>query len=64
MVSVLDEQGNTVRGFEADKCVVRGEDRIDIPLRWGDVSARQLAGQTIHLRFYLRSANIYAVTAR
>ncbi len=64
MVAVLDKQGNTMAGFEAEKCVVRGEDRSDIPLRWGDGSARQLAGQNIRLRFYLRGANVYAVSTR
>lgn len=63
MVAVLDEKGGVVPGFEADKCVIRNDDQIDIPLKWGDTSARQLAGRTIRLRFFLRSANIYAVTA-
>jgi hypothetical protein len=63
MVAVLDEKGQTIPGFEAEKCVIRNEDRRDIPLKWGEASARQLAGRAIRLRFYLRSANIYAVTA-
>lgn len=62
MVAVQDEEGHVIPGFEAEKCVIRNEDRRDIPLQWGDASASQLAGQTIRLRFYLRSANIYAVT--
>jgi hypothetical protein len=62
MVAALDDKGETMPGFEADKCVIREEDRRDIPLKWGDVSARQLAGKTIRLRFHIRSANIYAVT--
>ena len=64
MVAVLDEQGSTIPGFEAEHCVIRNEDRSDIPLQWHAASARQLAGRTIRLRFFLRSANIYAVTAR
>ena len=64
MVAVLDEQGTTIPGFEAEKCVIRNEDRRDIRLQWGEASARQLAGRTVQLRFFLRSANIYAVTAR
>ena len=43
--------------------VIRNEGRRDIPLKWGDASERQLAGKTIHLRFFLRSTNIYDVTA-
>jgi hypothetical protein len=63
MAAVLDEKGSVIPGFEAEKCVIRNEDRRDISLKWGDASARQLAGQTIRLRFFLRSSNIYAVTA-
>jgi hypothetical protein len=63
MAAVLDEKGAIIPGFEAEKCVIRNEDRCDIPLKWAGASARQLAGKTIRLRFYLRSACIYAVTA-
>lgn len=62
MAAVLDEKGGVIPGFEAEKCIVGKEDRPDIPLKWGDASARQLAGRTVRLRFFLRSANIYAVT--
>ncbi len=63
MVGVVDRSGRTIPGFEPDRCVLRHEDRRDVPLRWGDASVRQLAGKTIRLRFFLRSANLYAVTA-
>jgi len=64
MVAVLDDKGQTIAGFEADECVIQNEDRRDIPLKWGDASARSLADQTIRLRFFFRSANIYAITTR
>ncbi len=64
MAAVVDESGSTLPGFEAEKCVLRSADRIDLPLRWNDKSARELAGRKIGIRFYLRSANIYAVTSR
>ena len=64
MVAVLDDKGQTVPDFEAEKCVIRDEDRRDIPLKWGEASARQLAGKTIRLHFFLRSANLYAVTSK
>jgi hypothetical protein len=62
MVSVLDETGTVVPGFEADKCLITNADEIDLPLLWGGRSARELAGKTCRLHFQLRSANIYAVT--
>ena len=44
--------------------VAGDEDRRDIPLKWGDASARQFAGKTIRLRFFLRSASVYAITSK
>ncbi len=64
MVAALDENGKVIPGFEADKCVIRNEDRIDIPLKWGEASAPQLVSRKVQLRFFLRSANIYAITTR
>ncbi|MCF7816797.1 MAG: hypothetical protein K9M54_02845 [Kiritimatiellales bacterium] len=64
MVAVLDDQGEVVPGFEAEKCLVQNNDKIDLPLRWQEKSARELAGRNISLRIFLRSANIYAVTSK
>jgi hypothetical protein len=64
MVDVLDEKGRVIPGFEAEKCVLKNDDRIDIPLLWNGQSARSLAGRTVSLRFHLRSANVYAVAVR
>jgi hypothetical protein len=64
MAAVLDDQGNLVPGFEPENCVIQNADQIDIPLRWSGKSARELAGRKVSLRFYLRSANIYAVATR
>jgi hypothetical protein len=61
-VAVLDEKGAVVPGFEAEQCLIKSGDEIDLPLLWDERSARELAGRTVSLRFYLRSANIYAVT--
>jgi len=64
MVDILDEQGQIIPGFEATKCVIQKADGIELPLHWDAKSARELAGRQISLRFYLRSANIYAVTTK
>jgi hypothetical protein len=64
MAAVLDEHGKVLPGFEAEKCLIQKSDRIDTPLRWAERSAHDLAGRIVSLRFYLRSANIYAVTAK
>ena len=64
MIAVLDEHGQIIPGFAAEKCLISNQDRRDIPLKWDEATARQLAGKIIRLRFFLRSANIYAVTLR
>ena len=60
-VAVLDKNGKVIPGFEFDKCVLKDQDAINIPLRWNDKSAKDLAGTRIRLRFQIRSANIYSV---
>jgi hypothetical protein len=64
MAAVQDENESIIPGFEAEKCLIRDRDRCEIPLKWGESSARQLSGRIVRLRFLLRSSNIYAVTAR
>ena len=61
MAAIVDEGGRTVAGFEPEGCLVRNQNRIDIPLAWNGQSPRRLAGRKIRLRFWLRSANVYAV---
>lgn len=62
MVELVNEDGHVVPGFEAEKCIIRNEDRRDIPLQWTNAPTSRLAGKAVRLRFFLRSANIYAVT--
>ncbi|MEW6306256.1 MAG: hypothetical protein AB1705_22545 [Verrucomicrobiota bacterium] len=64
MAAVLDEKGNVIPDFEAEKCLIKSADDIALPLNWNGTSARKLAGRRISLRFFLRGANIYAVTAK
>lgn len=63
MAALLDADGAVVPGYEADKCVLVGEDRRDIRLKWGEATGSELAGKRVRIRFALRSAVVYAVTA-
>lgn len=63
MVALLDDKGESIPGFEPDKCIIKNENRIDLPLRWEGADLKTLAGKTVRLRFQLRSANLYAVTS-
>ncbi len=62
MAAVWDEKGTVMPGFEADQCVFKSADKIELPLLWNGKSTKELAGRKVSLRFYLRSASIYAVT--
>jgi len=72
-VEVLNAQGNVIPGFERNKFVIwdgttsptrdTQVDTTNMPLMWSGVSARQLAGQNIRLRFHLGGSTVYAVTA-
>jgi hypothetical protein len=63
MAALVNKDGRIVPGFEAENCIIRNEDRCDIPLQWTHATTSQLVGETVRLRFFLRGANIYAVTA-
>ncbi len=60
-VELRDEQNRVVPGYERDKCLLQGVDDTRISLRWGDRTGQELDGRKVALRFYLRSARIYAV---
>jgi hypothetical protein len=72
MVEVCNESGSVIPGFELNKCVIWDgttsplrDTQVDVTrmkLSWSGSSARQLAGQTIRLRFYLGGSTVYAVT--
>jgi hypothetical protein len=62
-MAVADEQGNVLPGWEPEKCLIRGQDDIGLPLRWSGRSAQELSGRRVRLRFQLRSSNVYAVTS-
>jgi hypothetical protein len=61
---VADEEGRVIPGWEVEKCLIRGQDGISLPLRWSGRSARELTGRRVRLRIQLRSANLYAVTSQ
>jgi hypothetical protein len=73
MVEVRDAHGQVIPGFEREKCTIWDGavspardlqvDTTDKPLRWNGVSARELAGQRIRLRFYIGGSTVYAVTS-
>jgi hypothetical protein len=58
---ITDAGGRTVlAGWGRDRCApVRG-DRLAAELRWEGRALRELAGQTVRIRFHVRDADLYA----
>ncbi len=64
MVELLDEDDEVIPGYEKEKCFFRNVDSMDLPLSWDGNDGTELAGQQVKLRFYIRSARVYAVTTQ
>ncbi len=60
-VAVLGEDGNHVEGYAKVDCALFDGDSVRHRVTWrGAVSLDALAGTTIRLKFYLRSAKLYS----
>ncbi len=64
MAELLDAEGNLVSGYTREHCILQCRDGTALPLQWVGRSGIELAGSVVSLRFHLRGARIYAVTAR
>lgn len=63
MVELLNSQGQAISGYEKEKCYFQDVDAPDLPLLWNGADGTSFKGQEVQLRFYIRSARIYAVTS-
>jgi hypothetical protein len=59
---LCDLNSEPIAGFTYDDCeaAVR-EDSLDRPLRWGNKSVAELAGQVVRFDFTFRAARLYAL---
>ena len=65
LVEVLNEKGETVRGYGARECSGVQGDHLAAPVRWNDRDLRPLAGKTVRLRFILSGdADIYSFAVK
>ena len=64
MAELIDEADRVFPGYEKERCLLQQKlDARDIPLRWGERDGHELQGKKMHIRFYLRASDIFAVTA-
>ena len=60
-VEVLDEKGNPVKGYSKEDCLVFNGNETKALITWkGSDDLSSLAGQNVHLRFYLNDGDLYA----
>ncbi|HIJ73322.1 MAG TPA: hypothetical protein HPP83_04390 [Candidatus Hydrogenedentes bacterium] len=67
MAALLDENGDVLPGYAAERCLFREGDDTRLPLVWRDEDGETrdgtaYAGRTVALRFYFADARLYAVT--
>lgn len=61
-VEILDDQQRPVPGFTSADCDPLVGDEIDATVTWkGRAEVRSLAGKTVHLRFVLKSADLFSL---
>lgn len=60
-VEVLDEKGSPVKGYSKEDCLVFNGNETKALITWkGSDDLSSLAGQNVHLRFYLNDGDLYA----
>lgn len=63
MAELQNEQGQTIPGYERVHTVIEDLDNKALPLTWNGKTGNELTGRTVRLRFSLRDAKVYAVSA-
>ena len=64
MAELVDEVDRLFQGYEKEHCIMQApRDAPDIPLRCENRNDSELQGKRMRIRFYLRAADIFAVTA-
>ena len=58
-VAVLNESGESIRGFTEENCQALEGDHLAAPVRWSERLLSELKGKTVRLRFKLRDARLY-----
>jgi len=62
-VGFMDENGNTIEGFELEKCIYINGDFIEAEVEWlgTGMDVAKLSGKTVRLVFRMRGSKLYAM---
>ena len=64
MAELIDDCDRIVPGYERHRCrLLPPQDSLAIELDWQGNSGAELAGRTVRIRFFMRAADLFAVTA-
>jgi hypothetical protein len=64
MAELIDDCDRVIPGYDRESCIFQAPlDSLAQELSWNGKTAVELREQKVRVRFYLRAANIYAVTA-
>ena len=64
MAELIDDCDRIVPGYERHRCrLLPPADSLSIELDWQGRTGAELAGRTVRIRFFLRAADLFAVTA-
>jgi hypothetical protein len=64
MAELINEADRVFPGYEKERCILQPRrDAPNIPLQWAGRDSSELKGQRMRIRFYLRAADIFALTA-
>ena len=59
-VEVLDEHNQPISGYDATSCKSITADSLQTKVQWRGETLKGLRGQSIHLRFHLTRAKLFA----
>jgi len=63
MADLVDELDRVFQGYEKERCILQSElNAPNTTLRWESREGTELQGKKMRIRFYLRAADIFAVT--
>ncbi len=59
-VAVINESGESIRGYEAASCVPITTDALRAEVQWRDASLKRLSGTNVRLQFKLQRAKLFS----
>ena len=59
-IAVINESGESIRGYEAASCVPITTDGLRAEVQWRDASLKRLSGTNVRLQFKLKRSKLFS----